>query len=233
MRRTKMNYTQDDLTRALREVVGRLGEGVTLDQFVRESGISSAPVVRLFGGWSGLRAAVGLSARGQKPTPAVWTHEQLQQKLIEAVGVYGEGLTLEQFVQSAGISPGPIYHLFGSWPALQESVGLRARRRQRLRRGSDSPREMLRRVDGVMHEWDPPVNLKELASRTGLTSRQVEAEFGSWDELLEMSFVETRNGRLERLSDEELERLFEWTERVYRRMLEWEEGEAAGEVDGG
>jgi AraC-like DNA-binding protein len=211
-------YSRDDVCRALQNLIARHGEGVTLDEFIRETGISITPICRLFGNWSGLRQAVGLSPRGQKASPAVSTHEQLREKLLEAVQVYGETITLEQYLTAAGISATPIYHLFGSWTALQESVGLRPRRLS-TRLARNCPRQMLRQVDEVMQHPDPPVTLKELISRTGLTRRQVEAEFGSWDELLEMAFVETRNGRLERLTDDELDRLYEWTRTIFERVL--------------
>jgi hypothetical protein len=219
-------YTRDDLCRALEDLIARRGEGVTLDEFIRETGISITPICRLFGNWSGLRQAVGLSPRGQKDSPAVSTHQQLRDKLLEAVQVYGESITLEQYLTAAGISATPIYHLFGSWTALQESVGLRPRRLS-TRLASNCPRQMLRQVDEVMQHPDPPVTLKELISRTGLTRRQVEAEFGSWDELLEMAFVETRNGRLERLTDDELEQLYEWTRKTFERVLAADEADCS------
>lgn len=221
-RKPRTHYTRPQLLEALKTLVATRGESVTLDEFCRQTGISSAPICRLFGGWGAFRHEAGLSRRGKKPSPALFNHQQLCEMLIQAALVYGEEITLEQFLQASGISATPIYHLFGSWPALQQAAGLPVRRR-RLSNSQLRALHMTRHVDALMESADPPVTLKELANRSGFTRREVEAEFGSWDELLELLMIETRGGRIERLTDEELEKLMHQAERMCRQLEEYHE----------
>lgn len=203
MPRSKTRYTAKRLQKALKKLVAEQGEDVTLAEFTQATGISITPICRLFGSWSRLRRAVGLSHRGKSDATAVLTHEQVREKLTEAVLTHGESITLEQFLCVAGISATPIYHLFGSWTALQESVGLRSRW-DRVRASQQRPWQMAAHVRGIMQDSHPPTTIKELAACSGLSRREVEAEFGSWEEFCQLLFIESRNGGLHRLSDEEL-----------------------------
>ena len=224
-KKSNLTYQRQQLLKTLQDLVARHGESLTLDEFCRHTGISATPIWKQFGGWSQFRRAAGLSPRGKKSAAsAQFSHQQLCRMLVEAAGVYGDDITLAQFLQSAGISATPIYHLFGSWSALQQAAGLCVQRR-RLSNGQLQALHIYRHVSGIMESDTAPTSLKELIACSRLSTREVEKHFGDWETLLDLMMIETRGDRLDNVTEEELQQIYQATLRTYNTVRKYLSGE--------
>lgn len=119
-------YTRDEILDAFRQAVRETSPALTIIEFTRLTGISLLPVRRLFGSWTGLRAAAGLPL-GLGLHSAGGKQERREYMLAEATrlaGIHGERLTLERFCREAGVSVASVFHYFESWRALRRAAGL-------------------------------------------------------------------------------------------------------------
>ncbi|MBX7106665.1 MAG: hypothetical protein K1X57_21500, partial [Gemmataceae bacterium] len=117
----------DTLLAAARPLFEKHGPELTLAAFRLHTGIPRSRVVRFFGGWLALKAAVGLepvSAPSRRITPAR-TREAILEQFRRVASEVGEDLTLFDFVRRTGISACCIYLRFGTWRDLRRQGGLR------------------------------------------------------------------------------------------------------------
>ena len=112
-------YTRGDVLEAIgrtREAVGRVP---VVTEFLRHSGMSMGPVVRIFGCWQKAVEAAGMDSPN---TPAKWTAETVlseARKLIRP----GQAISGTEFFAAAPFSQGTAARCFGSWEKLREACG--------------------------------------------------------------------------------------------------------------
>jgi len=109
-----------------RELAEEHGESLNLMQFNRLTGWSPHLIYDLFGSWQQLRVAVGLKPK----TPmsiSIIPNSRLIELAQELADKHGERLTAWLFYKETGLSSQMVRGRFGSWGALREAVGLRAR----------------------------------------------------------------------------------------------------------
>jgi hypothetical protein len=117
----------DALLAIARPLFDKEGPQLTLAAFRLQTGVPRSRIVRFFGGWLGLKAALGLepiSAPSRRVSPGR-TREAILAQFRKVASEVGEGLTLFDFVRRTGISTSCIYLRFGTWRELRRQGGLR------------------------------------------------------------------------------------------------------------
>ena len=123
----RSSYTREGLIATVREAADALGEELSLPEFVRQTGISPRPIERLFGNWTALKAAAGLTRR-RKPGPRPrLTKDELLAELRRVTTERGD-VSLRAFCRELDVSPSTIERL-GAWGELRHEAGLPRRAR--------------------------------------------------------------------------------------------------------
>ncbi len=106
--------TREEILERMREVVGELGEDVTMRVFMNETGFSGRMIETRFGSWGALREAVGLSRRAR--IQPLYTDEEILEDLYRVYRIFRERPVYDKHKLRGGrISPGTICHRLGSW----------------------------------------------------------------------------------------------------------------------
>jgi hypothetical protein len=122
---------EDAIVEKLRRMEAESGRPVTLCEFCREAGMSTATVQRRFGGWRGLRERAGLSpVTSQAGRGQVHSRDDLMAKLRELESPTGRKLTEREFCELVGVSTSTIERHCGGWRQLRAAAGLLHRSRR-------------------------------------------------------------------------------------------------------
>jgi AcrR family transcriptional regulator len=167
---------------ALRELAEAHGPDVSVARFCRESGLSNSHIYRYFENWADLREQAGLPAFVDRTRiHARHTEESLIEALRAVVQEVGEDVSLKDSQYHTGISPHPIYRLFGRWQAFKEAAGLPRQRKPGLPARHDE-QSLLERLREFVKERGSDVTLYDFCRETGISPDTV-YWYGSWRQL--------------------------------------------------
>ena len=116
----------DELLELARPLFQQHGSNLMLAEFCRATGVSRSRIVRDFGGWIGLKAALGyppVGAHRVRSGPSL-PDAAILDALKRLVPETGEGITLNEFTRRTDISSSRVYRQFGSWTELRRQAGL-------------------------------------------------------------------------------------------------------------
>ena len=118
--------SRDEVLACALELAKEYGESLTLTAFRRETGYSQWLIFDLFENWKNLGTAVGLTPEAPRARNKV-SKEEILVPMREMAEQHGEFLTELIFLKATGFSGRMIADRFGSWGALRQAVGLKAR----------------------------------------------------------------------------------------------------------
>ena len=122
-------YSRSEVLEAVRRAVRAGGRVPTTQEFSRATGVSMAPVIRIFGSWDGALRAAGVDVVSLPR----WTRESALEAARKIVRP-GEPIGIERFFADAPFSRDTAARLFGSWDSLRAECGGRPPRRRRITR---------------------------------------------------------------------------------------------------
>ncbi|MCA9056672.1 MAG: hypothetical protein KDA75_22750, partial [Planctomycetaceae bacterium] len=123
-RRRSVHYSRDQLLELVRKAE-KYGEGNSLSEFTRETGVSPKPIIRLFDGWVKLKHAAGLRKIRQGGQPTQFTREELIERLREIVSRRVD-ISRNQFCRELKLSTNGLIGVI-SWGELRKAIGLPTR----------------------------------------------------------------------------------------------------------
>ncbi|MCA9111209.1 MAG: TetR/AcrR family transcriptional regulator [Planctomycetaceae bacterium] len=179
--RVDVEQRRAELIAAVRELAAD-GDEVSVARFCRETGFSNTHIYRYFENWADLREQAGLPPRlDRSRVHARHTEESLIAELLEVAQIEGDDVSLKDFMYHTGISPHPVYRLFGRWHLFKEAAGLHEQRKPGLpsQHDEESLREQLREL---VAERGSSITLHEFCRSTGISADTV-YRYGGWHNL--------------------------------------------------
>jgi hypothetical protein len=115
-------HTHESLLSALRQIVAETGPDVTLATFRQRTGISDAPIARVFGNWRAMRQAADLPAR-IRPEPDPQFSCEVLVDLLKSIGRQRPYITKREFCEENAI-PMTAVDRVGPWSELRRQAFL-------------------------------------------------------------------------------------------------------------
>jgi AcrR family transcriptional regulator len=143
-------HSRESLLALLHKLAGRIGEDITLREFVHHTGISTQPIERVFGGWRAFKAAAGLGKHRKPGLPLQHTAASVRQRIEQLLAESEGSLTLHDFIEQTGIS-GEVIHRHGGWSRLRQELGYLPRGQRPWLAADDSLRSVLEQLFPAEH----------------------------------------------------------------------------------
>lgn len=115
-------HTRESLLAELQRLVGEIGPDVTLATFRQRTGISDAPIARVFGNWRTMRETAGLPAR-IRPQPDQKYSRAVLVELLTSIGRDRPYITKREFCEENDI-PMTTVDRIGPWSELRRAAFL-------------------------------------------------------------------------------------------------------------
>jgi AcrR family transcriptional regulator len=115
-------HTRQSLLAALQPIVAEVGPMVTLAAFRLRTGISDAPIARVFGSWRAMREAAGLPARVRPEPDPRHSHDALVE-LLRKIGHERPYITKREFCEENEV-PTMTVDRVGPWSELRRKAYL-------------------------------------------------------------------------------------------------------------
>lgn len=115
-------HTRQSLLASLQQIVNETGPDLTLATFRQRTGISGAPIARVFGNWRAMREAAGLPSRVRPQPDEQYSRPELVE-LLRTIGHDRPYITKREFCEE-NVIPMTVIDRVGPWSELRREAYL-------------------------------------------------------------------------------------------------------------